>query len=90
MTSSRQATASEERSGVFWKFQKSQMKEGSQPAGAAASPAVTRVIGMRGKSAIKPYLTNSLLNIYITEPSGWNEQATPGDLRVWNSKKKQI
>lgn len=51
MTSSRQATASEERSGVFWKFQKSQMKPGSQPAGAAASPAVTRVIGMRAKSA---------------------------------------
>lgn len=51
MTSSRQATASEERSGVFWKFQKSQMKQGSQPAAAAASPAVTRVIGMRGKSA---------------------------------------
>lgn len=34
-TSSRQATASE-RSGVFWKFQKSQMKQGSRPAGAAA------------------------------------------------------
>lgn len=33
MTSSLQATASEKKSGVFWKFQKSQMKKEPQPAG---------------------------------------------------------
>lgn len=41
MTFSLQATASEKKSGVFWKFQKSQMKKEPRPAGGTL---VTKVI----------------------------------------------
>lgn len=75
VTSGRQATASEETSGVLWRFQKSQMEQGSQPAGAAASPAVTRVIGMRGNES-----TISQMNCQIFTLLRWIEQAISGEI----------